>query len=84
MDLDALPATDLAISMCSDGVWDNWKFEDVSSFVLDEARIAGVRTSSNCDDQVRQLMDSNLVKARANFGSSADNMTAVLLYMLRA
>lgn len=73
------PATDgpICIAACSDGIWDNWKFHDVASFVLHRERMA------HPDAQARTvaLMSNNLERAHINFGSSADNMTAVCIYL---
>lgn len=67
----------IAVVLCSDGVWDNWKFQDVSSFVLDKARVDAVHRSGTSDAAAGDLMAANLDRARVNFGSSADNMTAI-------
>jgi len=71
-----------AICLCvsSDGIWDNWKFEEVSSFLLTSSRLNQVITSGNSETAVTELMGANLDRARANFGSSADNMTAISKY----
>ena len=79
-----------AIVLCSDGVWDNWKFTEVSSFVLHPLRLEGVRKEqSSASDAVdvekgaaqdlsKELMVANKKRAFMNFGNSADNMTAVV------
>ncbi|KAA0150340.1 hypothetical protein FNF29_05352 [Cafeteria roenbergensis] len=73
------PATagPICIAACSDGIWDNWKFHDVASFVLHRERMA------HPDAQARTvaLMSTNLERAHINFGNSADNMTAVCIYL---
>jgi len=76
-------APPLALVLCSDGVWDNWVFEDLSKFVLDPARLKQVfDASSGSQTATNDLMAANLERAHINFGSSADNMTAVLAYLL--
>lgn len=70
----------IVLCLCSDGVWDNWKFEDVASFLMHPDRVSNVVKTKRCDTAVTELMASNLDRARANFGSSADNMTAISEY----
>jgi hypothetical protein len=163
----AVRTAPLCIALCSDGVWDNWKFEDVAKYLLDgahyEASVAAdsaqvrllavgrpspacpapplpapplpclPRPSPACpapacpapplpapplpclplpclprpclprpstahlppshhgcpflaplplpQAAANALMAENLVRAQRNFGSSADNMTAVVLYL---
>jgi len=67
----------LCIAACSDGIWDNWKFHDVADFVLHPSRLA----DSNVQRRTVALMTLNLERAHINFGSSADNMTAVCIYL---
>jgi serine/threonine protein phosphatase PrpC len=67
----------LVLTACSDGVWDNWKFHDMATFVLHPERTA----DPDAQRSTVALMTTNLERARVNFGSSADNMTAVCVYM---
>lgn len=44
MDLSKVESTDpFSIVLCSDGIWDNWKFEEISQFALDPERMSTVR-----------------------------------------
>lgn len=70
----------LAITACSDGVWDNWRFEEVADFILDPRRAL----HPDAQAQAVDLMNANLERARVNFGTSADNMTAVVVYLTPA
>ena len=72
----------LGISLCSDGVWDNWKFEEVARFVLDAPHVTAAEAARSAQAAAVALMDANLKRAQKNFGSSADNMTAVVAYLL--
>ena len=75
-------ATAGALVLCSDGVWDNWTYEDVADWILDPERVATL--AKDADAQVKlttAFMDQNIVFALANFGSSADNMTAIVCYL---
>lgn len=70
--------------MCSDGVWDNWKFDDLSEFVLNPARCAkAVSGQAGTQEATNDLMVANLDRGRMNFGNSADNMTALVTYLIR-
>jgi serine/threonine protein phosphatase PrpC len=68
-----------ALVVASDGVWDNWRYEDVSNFMLEQRLLDSVATSGSALQPVVELMNTNLERGRANFGSSADNMTAITL-----
>lgn len=72
----------IAVVACSDGIWDNWKFEETAAFALEEPRLASVLRTGSAQPATNELMAHNLVRANANFGSSADNMTAVTMYLL--
>lgn len=71
----------LALTVCSDGIWDNWRFEEVAAFILAAPRIASVARTGSAQDAANELMVANMERAKVNFGSSADNMTAVTMYL---
>ena len=71
-----------ALMLCSDGVWDNWTYGDVADWVLDPERVATLAADAEAHTKLTtQFMDQNITFAHANFGSQADNMTAVLAYL---
>jgi serine/threonine protein phosphatase PrpC len=72
----------IVLCASSDGVWDNWKFEDVSQFLLHPGRVEFALKHETSQACCVDLMQANLERARVNFGNSADNMTAVLAYMV--
>lgn len=76
------PSGPLVLALCSDGVWDNWRFEDVSQFALHPGRVEFALRHESAQACCVDLMQANLERARVNFGSSADNMTAVLAYLV--
>lgn len=80
----ATPPPVFCMVLCSDGVWDNWKFEEVAEYVLDESRVAAVTAGKDRDAFASDLMDVNKERARRNFGNQADNMTAISAYLLPA
>lgn len=67
----------VCLSLCSDGVWDNWKFEEVADFLLEPARVA----RGDGSEASAEIMSANLDRARRNFGNQADNMTAITAYL---
>ena len=80
----ASTSSPIALVMCSDGVWDNWKFDDLSEFVLNHARCAkAVSGQAGTQEATNDLMVANLDRGRMNFGNSADNMTALVTYLFR-
>ncbi|KAG6604533.1 Uridine phosphorylase [Phytophthora cinnamomi] len=72
--------------VASDGVWDNWAFRDLHSFLCTANDNKSLRQQSEVvstefapvDAVVSSLMDVNLQRAASYFGDQADNMTAVL------
>jgi hypothetical protein len=73
--------TPLCLVVASDGVWDNWKFEDVTDFVLSDS----VLESSNKKEKTAAelLIQQNDLYAKSNFGNSSDNATAIVVYLNR-
>ncbi|KAG3163458.1 hypothetical protein PI126_g5555 [Phytophthora idaei] len=69
----------------TDGIWDNWKYRDLHSFLSDANgnKILHQQTEGSGDHPpvdaiVSSLLDANLQRASNYFGDHADNMTAVL------
>jgi hypothetical protein len=72
----------LCIVLCSDGVWDNWLYEDVTKFVMDASCLGAVTGSSDGGRRVAMsFMQRNMLFARRNFGAQADNATAIVMYL---
>ena len=63
----------LSIVVSSDGIWDNWKFEEVAAYMLTPGRVADVVRTNSAQTAASELMAANLERGRINFGSSADN-----------
>lgn len=83
----------VAICLCSDGVWDNWKYADIVKEIISPPFMKGLQnceTSGDINETAASAVERNAValmrlnhaRATANFGSSMDNMTLVLLYVL--
>jgi len=69
------------IVLCSDGVWDNWQWDEVVLFFMDSFRINEVYKSGNCSNIVKEFMSENMRRSQNNFGYQADNATAVVCYV---
>ena len=68
--------------VCTDGVWDNWKFGDIIKASMQQPWIDEVRRREEAVEVTNLLMKWNLQLARAHFGSQADNMTAIVCYLM--
>lgn len=72
----------LCMVLCSDGVWDNWLYEDVKSFVMDVSCVKVVGSNpKGCSKVLKAFMQRNDHFGKSNFGSHADNATGVLMYI---
>lgn len=71
----------IALVLASDGLWDNWKYQDLSTFLTAPERIERSKEKSGTQHIVRELMSKNKEYAHANFGQQADNMTVIVCYI---
>ena len=72
----------LCIVLATDGVWDNWKFEDVKDCIMNENCIKDLTESSNGAQLVAEcFMEINNSYGEKNFGKNADNATCILIYI---
>jgi hypothetical protein len=77
-----LAARTICVVLCTDGVWDNWAYEDVTKFVMDSSCLSAVREGDNgCKRVTLSFMQRNILYSKRNFGGQADNATAVVMYM---
>lgn len=67
-----------AFVLATDGLWDNWTFEDVSKFIMDESCLNSVQIVTD------SLMKQNLVYARQNFPKQGDNVTIIVIFVIFA
>ncbi|CAM9130983.1 unnamed protein product [Chrysoparadoxa australica] len=67
------------IAACSDGIWDNWLWEDVGGFFID--RLPQVQEVDSSEAVTEEFMVENARRAKANFGDQADNATCVACYL---
>ena len=71
-----------------DGVWDNWKYEDVTKFILDISCVEAVIHPSNTCTSLTGIqrvsasfLHRNMLFSKHNFGSQADNATCIILLL---
>jgi len=77
-------ASVFCIVLATDGVWDNWAYEDVTRFVMHSSCVVAVQRAADGAQRVAQsFMQRNSVYARRNFGSQADNATGIVAYIGR-
>jgi serine/threonine protein phosphatase PrpC len=67
--------------VCTDGVWDNWKYPDVIVASLAPELVSNVKTEQSAQKATDRLMSANIKRAKEHFGSQADNMTAIVCYI---
>jgi len=68
--------------VCTDGVWDNWKYHDVVEETLKRPLVDVALDLNEGTSSCEAFMKTNLSLARTNFGNHADNMTAILCYIV--
>jgi serine/threonine protein phosphatase PrpC len=72
----------LCIVLATDGVWDNWKFEDVKDCVMNDSCLKVLTESSNgAQLATESLMEINNSYGEKNFGTNTDNATCILIYI---
>ena len=72
----------LCLVIASDGVWDNWLYEDVTKFVMDSSCLKAVRGSADGAHRVgKSFMARNTLFSKRNFGNQADNATGIVMYL---
>ena len=74
----------LCLLVSSDGVWDNWEYQDVQEFIMYDNCLEAV---GKTDDGSQKVLDSfmkrNKLYATQNFGNRADNATSAILYLTK-
>jgi len=72
----------ICIVLATDGVWDNWKFEDVKDCVMNDSCLKDLTESSNgAQFSTESFMEINNSCGEKNFGTNADNATCILIYI---
>ena len=84
--LDRYEETDTQPTLCllisTDGVWDNWLFEDVQHFMMYDDCLETVATKPDGVQIVLDsFMDRNNMLGISHFGNSSDNATSAVMYI---
>ena len=80
--VEAMGYTSLCLVLATDGVWDNWLYEDVNRFVMDASCVSAVAGSTEGARRVTMsFMQRNSAYGKRNFGSQADNATGIVMYI---
>jgi len=71
----------LSIVLATDGIWDNWTYEDVTKYIMDQSFVTSVMNDNNAAITITSdFIQRNDVFAKSNFGNQADNATGIVLY----
>jgi serine/threonine protein phosphatase PrpC len=73
----------VCVTMCSDGVWDNWLPAYVTKFMMDATCLGAVKTDLEKGAQrvAKSFMKRNEMFAQKNFRGNADNAMCVVVYV---
>ena len=73
----------VCVVLCTDGVWDNWIYDDVSKFVMDTSCLNAIAADQEkgADRVAKSFMLRNQVFAGRNFGTGSDNATGIVMYI---
>ena len=70
------------VLIASDGVWDNWKYEDVHDFIMHESCINAIILSEDGSQNIaKAFIERNDIYAMRNFGKDRDNATVILTFI---
>jgi serine/threonine protein phosphatase PrpC len=67
-----------AFVLATDGLWDNWRFEDVSKFVMDESCLNVLPNVQMITDA---LMQRNIIYANRNFPGQCDDVSIIVIFV---
>jgi len=72
----------ISIVVATDGVWDNYTYENISKFSLNEDYLKRINNGENISEEVCKLLIAENDKLGTNhFGKSRDNATAIVAYL---
>jgi hypothetical protein len=83
--VEKITDSSVCIVVATDGVWDNWLYEDVGRFMLDGSCLSATAAGSDgAQKVVSSFMIRNAQFSKKNFGNQADNATGIALYLSHA
>lgn len=72
---------DLCLVIGSDGLWDNWKDENIKNFVFNETNLMTLKEEDGIKKVTQSLLKKNDTIGKRNFGKHRDNTTLFLTYL---
>lgn len=69
-----------SLLIASDGVWDNWSYETISKFILNEDYLSKINDVDISHEVCNSLIAENDKLGRKHFDTSRDNATAIVVY----
>lgn len=72
---------DLCLVIASDGLWDNWKDENIKNFVFNETNLMTLKEENGIKKVTDLLLKKNDTIGKRNFGRHRDNTTLFLTYL---
>lgn len=83
--IDQIANSTICVVIATDGVWDNWIYEDVGRFMMDSSCL---NATANHPEGAQKVMTSFMIRnsqfSKKNFGNQADNATGIVLYLSHA
>lgn len=75
----------LCLLVSSDGLWDNWNYQDVQEFMMHSTCLNAVSIYHPNGTQrvITSLMERNKLYGTQHFGNNSDNATSIGLYIIR-
>ncbi len=67
----------------SDGVWDNWQYDHIRKFVMDESCLKALEDENGANCVAKSLILRNANFARRNFRNDIDNSIVVIMYFIK-
>jgi serine/threonine protein phosphatase PrpC len=68
--------------VCTDGVWDNWKYADIINTTCSKEYTSLSASEPNGQKTADKLIQVNIKRAKEHFGNQADNMTGIICHIL--
>lgn len=71
----------LCITVCTDGVWDNWLDSDARNFLLHADQLSELTLENGATRVSEKFIRENDIKGIANFGGRRDNASCACIYI---
>jgi serine/threonine protein phosphatase PrpC len=79
----ALDPKTICVVLASDGLWDNFKYQEVQLFVMDNGCLKAIvdKPMNGAQLVVNSLMNRNATRGAKNFKEDRDNATTIVMYI---